>query len=387
MYQRTQTFRSANTNGYPRDIRHFIRDFNSVVNEHEAMQIKATGKPFSSSEWPPCSRCSVRIQQGNFVFDQRKRRSYNALHVASELEAFHRRAFTPPQIEAHQNFKRLLEDRSATSLIHRLGAVYARLVSKEEFVYLLDLLATMFFPGTLSWDFQCEEIEYPDTLGGCISFKGSMFIILDPIRISQSAKASYRPRDSDLNQRSIGRLGTLLHEYCHAFLAKYACQRCPGYLPDVKNASFHGFAWQRVALAVEFAAQNTLGLPIQLNRQASLVVNWPTMGWLPSREEVARWNLKGLRAHETVRDAGYHTGAKTCAAARASVQALENAKTESQLPKTADKHLSKRAQPRTLSGSSSAVRGKPMVVYEPFPEPPLYTTRYGRVIKPTQKLN
>jgi hypothetical protein len=69
------------------------------------------------------------------------------------------------------------------------------------------------------------------------------------------------------------------------------------------------------------------------------------------------------------------------------VQALENAKTESQLPKTADKHLSKRAQPRTLSGSSSAAQGKPMVVHEPIPEPPLYTTRYGRVIKPTQKLN
>jgi hypothetical protein len=78
MYQRTQTFHSANTNEDLREIRHF----NSLINQHEAMQIKATGEPFSS-EMPPCSRCSVRIQQGDFVFDQRNQRSYNALHVAS----------------------------------------------------------------------------------------------------------------------------------------------------------------------------------------------------------------------------------------------------------------------------------------------------------------
>jgi hypothetical protein len=177
----------------------------------------------------------------------------------------------------------------------------------------------MFFPGTLSWDFRLMGIKTPEA-AVTNTFKVPKLITMDPIKFIRSVNASYRPRDSDLNERSIGRLGTLLHEFCHAFLEEYACEKCPGYFPDVENANGHGFAWHRVTLAVEFAAQSTLGLPIELGRQTSLKCNWPIMWWLPSRKEVARWNLKRLRAHEAVRDR-------------------------------------------------------------------LYTTRYGRIVKPTQKLN
>ena len=260
-----------------------IDHFYSLIN-----QLEATSRYFSS-DMPPCAKCSARIQQGNLIFDQDNQQTYNALRLASEVEAFNRGALTPRQIGAHEDYKRLLAGRSANSLVCRLGAEDARHVSEQEFVGLLHMLAAMFFPGTLSFEFQfCEPTA--NVLGACASDGARVWVMLHPILHREIPDT---PRSRVLNERVVSRLSTLLHELCHAFVCAYACEQCPGYYQDVSNMMGHGFGWQRTALAIEFAAQNALGLPFNLGRFDSIMVNFQVMWPAPSTEEAARWHLEG----------------------------------------------------------------------------------------------
>lgn len=269
-------------NVYLRDVYQFY----SLIN-----QLEATGRS-SSSDILPCANCSARIQQGDLVFEEDNQRNYNALHVASEVEAFHGhgRPLTLLQIEAHEGLKSLLAGRTANSLIRRLGAEDARQVSREEYLELLNILADMFFPSTLptlKFDF-CEATA--DLYGACSPDGVSMLVTLHPTLHKEIPDI---PQNSVLNERAVSRLSTLLHELCHAFVRGYACQQCPGFNRDVENMKGHGFAWQRTALAIEFAAQGTLGLPINLGRLTTIRVSFIMMRWPPSREEAARWHLEG----------------------------------------------------------------------------------------------
>lgn len=204
-------------------------------------------------------------------------------------KAFNRGALTPLQIEAHEDYKRLLAGRSANSLIRRLGAEDARHVSEQEFVGLLNMLASMFFPGTLSFAFQfCEPTA--NILGACASTGTPIRVMLHP---KLHREIPDTPQSRVLNERAVSRLSTLLHELCHAFVCAYACKQCPGYQQDVINMEGHGFGWQRTALAIEFAAQNALGLPFNLGRFDSIRVNLQGMWPPPSTEEAARWHLEG----------------------------------------------------------------------------------------------
>lgn len=229
------------------------------------------------------------MQQGTLIFDQDNQQTYNALYLASGVESFNRYTYTPVQLEAYEDYKRLLAGRSANSLIRRLGAEDARNVSEQEFVYLLDMLAAMFFPGTLSFEFQfCDPTV--NILGACATTGSPILVMLHPKHYREIPDT---PRSIALNDRVVSRLGTLLHELCHAFVSAYACKQCPGYQQDVVNMEEHGFGWQRTALAIESAAQRMLGLPINLGRFDSIRVNLRSMFWPPSMEEAARWHLEG----------------------------------------------------------------------------------------------
>jgi hypothetical protein len=136
------------TSGSLRDIEHFRRR----VDRCDATITPWTGKPHNSDR-PPCSKCSVKIQQGKIVFDQHNEQACNALHIASEVEAFNKSPFTPLQLKAHQQFQTLSRDRSSSGLFRRLGAGDARRVSEDEYIHLLGILTAMFFPGTISYEF------------------------------------------------------------------------------------------------------------------------------------------------------------------------------------------------------------------------------------------
>jgi hypothetical protein len=269
----------------PRDIEHF----RELVNVHDASNPRTYGEFFNSNSLP-CEPCSYRILQGPIVFEQHNQAAYNAFHVASEVETFLRSPFTPLQLEANERFRKLSRDRSPASLFRRLGANNARCVSKDEFIYLLDILTVMFFPGTVSYEFEFKSLWKISELGSTLVKEKTSLVQLHPIATYMDIlDVPDLPGNSVLNKRALSRLCVLLHEICHAFVFTYACRQCPGSVPNVFwNLKGHGFAWQRTSHAVEFAAQSTLGLPFDLHRFHSIKYNWSSLWCWPSREEVAR---------------------------------------------------------------------------------------------------
>ena len=94
-----------------------------------------------------------------------------------------------------------------------------------------------------------------------------------------------------LNTVSMHRIGSLLHELCHAILDLNS--RTGGDDDDIGRDQFkgHGFAWQRIACWVEFAALHGFGLPLDLDRFQSLQWSWAKRQVLPTLEEITYWEL------------------------------------------------------------------------------------------------
>lgn len=99
------------------------------------------------------------------------------------------------------------------------------------------------------------------------------------------------PKGSVLTKWAVSRLSTMLHEVCHAFLAVYACEKCPSFAAEVGNFAGHGSAWQRIAYAMELASYRTLGLKMSMSRYNSISTSWEFRTEVPTPEEVERWNL------------------------------------------------------------------------------------------------
>jgi hypothetical protein len=55
------------------------------------------------------------------------------------------------------------------------------------------------------------------------------------------------------------RLGTILHEAVHAFLALLVYEHCPTSNENLTNAEDHGRAWQILVLALSDATQSLFG--------------------------------------------------------------------------------------------------------------------------------
>ncbi|KAF1831182.1 hypothetical protein BDW02DRAFT_463857, partial [Decorospora gaudefroyi] len=84
-----------------------------------------------------------------------------------------------------------------------------------------------------------------------------------------------QPRDlhDDTTAASVrirNRLGTILHEMCHAFLKAYTCRSCPMHDACV-GARGHGRAWQVLAAKMEDVASVVLGGKVDMGRFPSLL--------------------------------------------------------------------------------------------------------------------
>ena len=271
----------------------FIEHFQERIDEYYASNPKTDGRVLNSNS-PPCKQCFDRTLQGPIVFGQHNQAAYNPFHVASEVETFLTSPFTPLQLEAHERFQKLSRDRSPASLLRRLGAEDARCVSEEEFLLLLDILTAMFFPGTVSYEFEFLPLWHQSKLGST-QLKGKTSLV----RLHPTAThvpildGPELPGNSVLNKRALSRLYVLLHEICHAFMTTYACRQCGSGL-DMIDMKGRGFPWRPMPLSVELAAQSTLGLPFDLCRAYPIKSNWSWLWCWPSKEEGSQGNLKGL---------------------------------------------------------------------------------------------
>lgn len=180
---------------------------------------------------------------------------------------------TPVQVRAFAQFQELLNDRTDGSLVKLIGQDDARPLGRERLKLLLKVLQDMFFPGNFLADFKFLA-EDDEALGRCGSFELNLqlldpprsLIFLHPLKAEENWYTPVPPKGSILNQKSMMRLGTLLHELCHGYLGIYVCKQCSLKRVLVDNLEGHGAAWQRVASYVEHAAQQQLGLTFELGR-------------------------------------------------------------------------------------------------------------------------
>ncbi|KAG9188201.1 hypothetical protein G6011_02124 [Alternaria panax] len=92
--------------------------------------------------------------------------------------------------------------------------------------------------------------------------------------------------------RLYNRLGTLLHEMCHAFLKAYTCRSCPMHDSCIGPLG-HGRAWQMLARKIEQVAAVVLGGAVDMGRFPSLLRDCEGSGRLPSVHDLEVFGMSG----------------------------------------------------------------------------------------------
>lgn len=87
------------------------------------------------------------------------------------------------------------------------------------------------------------------------------------------------------------RLGTILHEMCHAYLKAYTCRSCPMHDHCV-GARGHGRAWQLLAAKIEEVASRLMGGLVDMGRFPALLHDMEGHGKLPSSHDLETWELR-----------------------------------------------------------------------------------------------
>lgn len=217
---------------------------------------------------------------------------YEAMHLAraqiSWLNQTHLEASPPKPDASVLQLQSLLE----TWKPHLTYSDLRQSMSRTQLVHLFNLLNKIFFFGAIPSHRSSLSTGFswlPETLKDCFgigSFNPIMGtqILLHPILYrGQNIYPRDHPEDVDLRWRN--RLGTILHEMCHAFLKAYTCRACPTY--DVcMGARGHGRAWQVMAAKIEEVATRLLGGFVDLGRYPSLLSEVRASGKLPSSHDL-----------------------------------------------------------------------------------------------------
>ncbi|KAH7357565.1 hypothetical protein BKA66DRAFT_445598 [Pyrenochaeta sp. MPI-SDFR-AT-0127] len=109
-------------------------------------------------------------------------------------------------------------------------------------------------------------------------------VLLHPTMYRHSTDAE----DSDVRWRN--RVGTLLHEMCHAFLKAYTCRACPMQERCV-GARGHGRAWQILAKKVEQVVSGIMGGYVDMGRFPSLLHDMEGHGRVPSNHDLEAYGM------------------------------------------------------------------------------------------------
>ncbi|KAF1918147.1 hypothetical protein BDU57DRAFT_514746 [Ampelomyces quisqualis] len=100
--------------------------------------------------------------------------------------------------------------------------------------------------------------------------------------------------DPDVRWRN--RLGTMLHELCHAFLKAYTCRSCPMHDHCIGPRG-HGRAWQILVAKMEEVATKLMGGYVDMGRYPSLLHDLQGNGRVPSKHDLevlkfgSRWEI------------------------------------------------------------------------------------------------
>ncbi len=170
-------------------------------------------------------------------------------------------------------------------------------LSKPQLQVLFPLLNEIFFFNALpshKSPFSSSFSWLPESRKNCfaISFFNPLVgthILMHPTLYRHGG----RPEDLDVRWRN--RVGTILHEMCHAFLKVYVCRSCPMSEQSVGPRG-HGRAWQVLAKKMEAVAEKVLRGHVDFGRYPSLLHDFQGHGRLPSSHDLEVFGFSGCGA-------------------------------------------------------------------------------------------
>jgi hypothetical protein len=194
--------------------------------------------------------------------------------------------------------------RHLQSLLHTwdtniIGPDMRHSISPAQLNTLFDHLNRVFFSGCVPPHNKILTAGFsylPDTQNDC--FGKSFFnplvgtqILIHPTLYRGNTD---NPKDRDyLDTRLRNRIGTILHEMCHAFLKAYTCRACPMYDACVGPRG-HGRAWQVLAAKMEQVVSVVLGGKVDMGRFPSLLRDLEGHGKLPSMHDLEVYRFAGV---------------------------------------------------------------------------------------------
>ncbi|KAF2022485.1 hypothetical protein EK21DRAFT_83281 [Setomelanomma holmii] len=179
------------------------------------------------------------------------------------------------------------------------GSDMRQSMSSEQALHLISLLNDVFFFGAIPPHRQAISAGFswlPESERTCFGV-GTFNPLIGAQVLLHPTLYRNGGNIEDLDVRWRNRLGTILHELCHAFLKAYTCRSCPMHDRCV-GARGHGRAWQILATKMEEVATKLMGGFVDFGRWPSLLNEIEGCGKLLSAHDLeelrfgTRWSVE-----------------------------------------------------------------------------------------------
>jgi hypothetical protein len=160
-------------------------------------------------------------------------------------------------------------------------------MSSAQSLHMIKLLNKVFFFGAIPSHRESISAGFawlPESEKGCFGVGTFNPIIGTQILLHPTL---YRNNGDleDVDTRWRNRLGTIVHELCHAFLKAYTCRSCPMHDQCIGPRG-HGRAFQILVAKMEAVATRLLGGFVDMGRYPSLLHDLEGSGKLPSAHDL-----------------------------------------------------------------------------------------------------
>lgn len=174
-----------------------------------------------------------------------------------------------------------------------IGSDMRQSMSREQLLQLIPLLNQIFFFGAIPphrRTFSTGFSWLPENETACFGIGSFNPLIGTQILLHPILYRNHGDLD-DLGVRWRSRLGTILHELCHAYLKAYTCRSCPMHDHSI-GARGHGRAFQILAAKIEQVATKLMDGFVDMGRYPSLLHDMEGHGRLPSGHDLEVYQLE-----------------------------------------------------------------------------------------------
>jgi hypothetical protein len=168
-----------------------------------------------------------------------------------------------------------------------IGRDMRQSVSSTQMLHLVKVLNRVFFFGAIPAHRQAISSGFswlPESENACFGV-GTFNPIIGTQVLLHPKLYRHHGDLEDVDVRWRNRLGTILHELCHAFLKAYTCRSCPTHDKCIGSRG-HGRAWQILAAKMEEVATRLMGGYVDFGRYPSLLHDLEGNGKLPSAHDL-----------------------------------------------------------------------------------------------------